>query len=200
MMSVNQLETCWYALVASPSSSQVVAAMAALRLDLISMVGEAEQKELIAKWNSRAAMKVTIRKILHRLAQDGIAWQFVEAGMPVAWVNRLSYLFQYMGLEASAEPEELLRERMRDNDDVWAHVRARSAGTELLARAILKGDATAIEALSKEVLDILKSWKNSTSHWTQEREIEEQLWVASHAAELAEWGTRVSNHLQFISR
>jgi len=54
-MKIEHMETCYLALSQAQGLDNMVAAIAALRLDLITLVGEAEQRRLIGEWNDKAA-------------------------------------------------------------------------------------------------------------------------------------------------
>jgi hypothetical protein len=174
-------------------------AIASLRLLLIESVGEERQRELVSAWNEEAAAypaSASSTQALRRCALDGIAYGFVEAGMPLEWVARQTHIFQYMPpLCDYAEPNELLTLR----DDAWRERhwwRARNLGNHLLALAVLAGDEESIQSFAEDNLTILEAWRAAESDFSGDHELEEHRWLREHARAMARWGAIVRDRLE----
>lgn len=189
-----------YAALSSSTAPEHVAAVASVRLLLIEAVGEDRQRALIAAWNDSTSAAAPVREDhaeLHRLAADGVAFAFVEAGMPIEWARRQYAIFQHMppGKAAPDRIADQVRDAARQAGDFS---RARIVGSELIARAVLDGDANAIRESAAENLAILSEWEAARPNLREERgyEFDQHEWLVAHADDMANWGRRVSGRLR----
>lgn len=178
-------------------------ATASLRLIMSMFFGEERQRELVGQWNDEPALarhEGMPDVALHRLAEEGIAFAFVCAGMPAEWAKRHSHLFQYMPpVHAPLEHDDLMMSRdAARNAGEFAH--ARDAGNMLLALAVLDGDGNRIRELAAENLAILDAWRLTDPNLGREYEFEKHTWLRDHAVEMAQWGEDVSRHIEMMAQ
>jgi hypothetical protein len=178
-------------------------AVAALRLLLIDMAGEDRQRELISQWNEEPPLPSAAGEsgaALRRLAPEGIAFAFVDAGMPVEWARRHRHLFQYMPPVYAALDGNACAARRQAQREARNWPWARDAGNMLLALAVLQGDVPAILAHAEENLAILAEWRAAAPDQIFEHEFEEHSWLRDHVVEMAQWGGSVRRHLEMMAR
>lgn len=176
-------------------------AVASLRLLLIDAVGEERQRELIGEWNNEHRSVGTAGAdagTFRRLAQEGIAFAFVSAGMPLAWARRHTHLFQYMPPVHAPLDEHACAElrAVRRAAGEWAP--ARNAGNMLLALAVLEANAMAIQEHAAENLSILDEWRTAEPDLGRDYEFEVHTWLRDHAAMMADWGRSARRHLDVV--
>jgi hypothetical protein len=200
-MTEQDLKQCYLALRRVTPSDAIVRADAGIRLELIERYGEDRQRELVGEWNAEGDGEIDedgpgIDGLeLRRLAQQGLAFEFVEAGMPLEWATRHSHVFQYMPPVYEAADEGDLRTnreaRLAGGDFAYA----RNYGNHELALAILRGSADAIRELTHAILAILTQWRAEEEangrEFGKNYEVEKHEWLHAHANEMAEWGRRV---------
>lgn len=173
-------------------------ATASLRLLLIDALGEERQRELIGGWNEELP-RAARERALYRLAQEGIAFAFVSAGMPVEWARRHTHLFQYMPPMHAPLDENTCVECRRAQWEAANYAGARDAGNMLLALAVLAGNADAIRRHATDNLHILEAWgaeeRNLGRDLGRDYEFEEHAWLRDQAEEMAQWGQDARLHL-----
>lgn len=178
-------------------------AVASLRLLLSDAIGEDAQRDAVGEWNDEARQMQgageSVRE-LRGLAAGGIELEFVKAGMPLEWASRHSQLFQYMPPVHAALDSNKCQQHRTERRAAREWWKARDAGNMLLALAVLAADADAIRAHAAENLEILGEWRAAEPNLRREYEFEKHAWLRDHADEMAQWGRRVSHHLEMMAR
>jgi hypothetical protein len=169
-------------------------AIAAARLLLIDAAGEERERALTIRWNREPQLQGRAGAgFERRLAEDGIAFAFVSAGMPVAWASRFNHLFcDMLKPPGEAQNYELRRDELREQGEFG---QARIWGNSLIAASIIAGDAPAVRQSAIQNLEILRQWRAAEPDLGRDYEFEEHAWLRSNAERVAGWGLQVQNHL-----
>jgi len=196
----------YLALRTAPASDTAIRGIAALRKIMFDSFGTETQRELIAAWNEiplPAADGDAVAPSIRCLAEKGIGYLWIEAGMPPDTVSRLDHLFGTMFdlmIGALEDDEHLsleINQRLATVPPDFSQ--ARIIANMALARAMYQGDVGEIAQCASHVLDILSRWRAEEKDWGRDYEIEEVRWIIENVEHIHHWSGAVRERLSQIA-